>query len=226
MSLDFSGGELGQATPPGKFGGGSPLEWTTSLAQGNNQPYVTMAGYGIADENNFGANYWMLDVDMDCEQAFDDGQGRKWFELQALIAPRPGPEGAITQTSNPMPPYTSANHMGVCGMVNVFVGNFGNLPAGLDPNSAQFLPPAYTYLSPIDDRNASNDVLNNTPCVSPSAESRCVGNILQSCRVVNGGNFFQTVQNCNLSSAGGNFGQMCQNSKGQCCTPNSGDICQ
>jgi hypothetical protein len=226
VSLDFSSGELGQATPPGKFGGGTPLEWTTSLAQGNSQPYVTMAGYGIADENNFGANYWMLDVDMDCEQAFDDGQGRKWFELQALIAPRPGPEGAITQTSNPMPPYTSANHMGVCGMVNVFVGNFGNLPVGLDPNSAQFLPPAYTYLSPIDDRNASSDVLNNTPCVSPSAESRCVGNILQSCRVVNGGNFFQTVQNCNLSSAGGNFGQMCQSSKGQCCTPNAGDICQ
>ena len=226
VSLDFSSGELGQATPPGKFGGGTPLEWTTNLAQGSGQPYVTMAGYGIADENNFGANYWMLDVDMDCEQAFDDGQGRKWFELQALIAPRPGPEGAITQASNPMPPYTSANHMGVCGMVNVFVGNFGNLPAGLDPNSAQFLPPAYTYLSPIDDRNASSDVLNNTPCVSPTAESRCVGNILQSCRVVNGGNFFQTVQNCNLSSAGGNFGQMCQNSKGQCCTPNAGDICQ
>jgi hypothetical protein len=226
VSLDFSGGELGQATPPGKFGGGSPMEWTTSLAQGNNQPYVTMAGYGIADENNFGANYWMLDVDMDCEQAFDDGQGRKWFEVQALIAPRPGPEGAITQTSNPMPPYTSANHMGVCGMVNVFVGNFGSLPAGLDPNSAQFLTPAYTYLSPVDDRNASPSVLNNTPCVSPNTESRCVGNILQSCRVVNGGNFFQTVQNCNSSSAGGNFGQMCQNSKGQCCTPNAGDVCQ
>ena len=226
VSLDFSGAELGQAMPPGKFGGGSPAEWTTSLAQANGQPYVTMAGYGIADENNFGANYWMLDVDMDCEQAFDDGQGRKWFELQALIAPRPGPEGAITQTSNPMPPYSSANHMGICGMVNVFVGNFGNLPAGLDPNSAQFLPPAYTYLSPIDDRNASNDVLTKTPCVSPSAESRCVGNILQSCQVVNGANFFATVQNCNLSSAGGNFGQMCQNSTGQCCTPNAGNICQ
>jgi hypothetical protein len=111
-------------------------------------------------------------------------------------------------------------------MVNVFVGNFGNLPTGLDPNSAQFLPPAYTYLSPIDDRNASSDVLTKTPCVSPSAESRCVGNILQSCQVVNGSNFFATVQNCNLSSAGGSFGQMCQNSTGQCCTPNAGNICQ
>jgi hypothetical protein len=233
VNLDWGVAELGQATPPGKFGGGSPMEWTTSLAQGSGQPYVTMAGYGIADQNNFGANYWMLDVDMDCEQAFDDGKGNKWFELQALIAPRPGPESStgeppITQTSNPMPPYSSPNHMGLCGMVNVFVGNFGNQPANLNPNSAQFFTPAYTYLSPVDDRSASNDVLMNTPCVAPATETRCVGNILQTCQAVNGGNFFRSLQNCNLSSAGGNFGQMCQNSKGVCCTPNptTGDICQ
>ena len=78
------------------------MDWTTSLAQGQRQqPYVTMAGYGIADENNFGANYWMLDVDMDCEQAFDDGQGRKWFELQALIAPSSGPGGADHANQQP-----------------------------------------------------------------------------------------------------------------------------
>ncbi len=228
VNLDWSGGELGQATPPGKFGGGSPMDWTTSLAQAQGQKsYVSMAGFGIADENTFGMNYWMLDVDMDCEQAFDDGQGRKWFELQALIAPRPGPEeGPISQTSNPMPPYASNNHMGLCGMVNVFVGNFGNLPAGLNPNSAQFITPSYTYLSPIDDRNASPDVLNNTPCVSPQVENRCVGNIAQTCQSVNGGNFFRSVQNCNLKSAGGNYGQMCQRSTGQCCTPDNGNICQ
>jgi hypothetical protein len=138
-----------------------------------------MAGYGIADENNFGMHYWMLDADMDCEQAFDDGQGHKWFELKALIAPTPGWEGNITQTSNPMPPYSSINHMGMCGMVNVFVANFPNLPAGLDPNSTQFLNPSYTYLSPIDERGASNNVLNNTPCVSPGVERRCLGNIAQ-----------------------------------------------
>ena len=118
-----------------------------------------MAGFGIADENTFGMHYWMLDVDMDCEQAFDDSQGRRWFEMKAFIAPRPGPEEQnVAQTSNPMPPYTSTNHMGLCGMVNVFVGNFGNLPAGLDPNSATFITPSYTYLSPVDDRSASNDV--------------------------------------------------------------------
>ena len=228
VNLDWSGGELGQATPPGKFGGGSPMDWTTSLAQAQGQKsYVSMAGFGIADENTFGTNYWMLDVDMDCEQAFDDGKGGKWFELQALIAPRPGPEeGPISQTSNPMPPYASNNHMGLCGMVNVFVGNFGNLPAGLNPNTAQFITPSYTYLSPIDDRNASPDVLNNTPCVSPQVENRCVGNIAQTCQTVNGGNFFRSVQNCNLKSAGGNYGQMCQRSTGQCCTPDNGNICQ
>lgn len=227
-NLDWSQSELGQATPPGQFGGGSPLDWTTSLSQAQGErSYVSMAGFGIADENTFGMNYWMLDVDMDCEQALDDGHGRKWFELQALIAPRPGPEeGPIAQTSNPMPPYASSYHMGLCGMVNVFVGNFANLPAGFNPNSARFIAPSYTYLSPIDDRNASLDVLNNTPCVSPKVENRCVGNISQTCQSVNGGNFFRSVQNCNLQSAGGNYGRMCQKSTGQCCTPDNGNICQ
>ncbi|HZD50712.1 MAG TPA: hypothetical protein VE178_18350 [Silvibacterium sp.] len=225
-SLDFEGVELGQTPPPGRFGGGSPVDWTTSLAQGQGQPYLSTAGFGIADENTFGSNYWMLDVDMDCEQAFDDGHGNKWFELKALIAPRPGPEEDVSQTSNPPPPYQSPNHMGLCGMVNVFVANFDNLPAGLDPNSAQFIKPSYTWLTPVDERNASADALENTPCVSPGVENRCLGNLSQSCQTVNGGNFFRSVQNCNLKSAGGNFGQMCQKSTGQCCTPNEGDICQ
>jgi hypothetical protein len=224
--LDFEGVELGQTAPPGRFGGGSPVDWTTSLAQGQGQPYVSTAGFGIADENTFGSNYWMLDVDMDCEQAFDDGHGNKWFELKALIAPRPGPEGSVTQTSNPMPPYSSPNHLGLCGMINLFVANFENLPAGLDPNSAQFIKPSYTYLFPVDDRTASDDVLKNTPCVSPGVENRCVGNISQTCQSVSGGNFFRSIQNCNLKSAGGNYGQMCQKSTGQCCKPDEGNICQ
>jgi hypothetical protein len=43
----------------------------------------------------------MLDVDMDCEQAFDDGLGHRWFELKAFIAPSPGWEGNIAQNSTP-----------------------------------------------------------------------------------------------------------------------------
>jgi hypothetical protein len=218
--LDFaSGGEVGQAHPPGALGAGSPLDWTTSLAQAQDQRYTWMDGHGIAGENTFGVHYWMLDVDMDCEQAFDDGQGRRWFELKAFIAPIPGQEGPITQTSTPMPPYASANHMGICGMVNVFVANFPNLPAGLDPNAARFLPPSYTYLAPIDERDASSAVLNGTPCVSPGIERRCVGNVAQTCQTVDGGTFFRSVQDCNSTSAGGNHVQMCRGSTGQCCTP-------
>jgi hypothetical protein len=189
-----------------------------------------MAGHGIAKENNFGPDYWMLDVDMDCEQAFDDGQGHRWFELKAFIvtplltavAPTPGWEGDITQTSNPVPPYSSMNHMGMCGMINVFVANFPNLPAGFNPNSAQFFSPSYTYLSPIDERAASAEVLDNTPCVSPGIEKRCVGNVAQTCQSVNGGKFFRSVQDCNSMPADGNFVQMCQKSTGQCCTPGRG----
>ena len=234
--LDWSDGEIGQARPSPDLGGGSPVDWTTSLAQGQNQPYTWMAGYGIADENNFGMHYWMLDVDMDCEQAFDDGQGHRWFELKGFmvtqlmtaVAPSPGWEGDIAQTSSPIPPYSSINHMGMCGMINVFVANFPNLPEGLNPNSAQFFNPSYTYLSPIDERGASEQVLNNTPCVSPGIEKRCVGNIAQTCQTVNGGMFFRTAQDCNSTPAGGNFVQMCQKSTGQCCTPGLGknDNCQ
>jgi hypothetical protein len=38
--LDWNGGEVGQAVPLGGLGGGSPVDWTTSLAQGQNQPYA------------------------------------------------------------------------------------------------------------------------------------------------------------------------------------------
>ncbi len=93
----------------------------------------------------------------------------------------------------------------------------------LDPNSAQFINPSYTYLSPIDERNASDEVLNNTPCVSPNIERRCVGNLAQTCENVNGAMFFRTAKDCNSTSAGGNFVQMRQRSTGQCCTPGLGN---
>jgi outer membrane protein assembly factor BamB len=232
--LDWSAGEVGQARPSPDLGGGSPLDWTTSLAQGQNQPYVWTAGYGIADENNFGANYWMLDVDMDCEQAAADGQGRRWFELRAFmvtrlmtaVAPSPGWEGDVAQTGDPAPPYASKNHMGICGMVNVFVANFPNRPDGPGPDTARFLAPSYTYLSPMDERAPSAEMLDDTPCVSPDVEKRCLGNLAQTCRNVGGRKLFRSVQDCNAVSAGGNFVQMCRRSSGECCVPSRGDICQ
>jgi hypothetical protein len=224
--LDWVGGEFGQAQPAGRYGGGSPLDWTTDLQHGQNQPYVSTAGSGIADENTFGPNYWMFDVDMDCEQTFDDGHGGKWFELKAFMTPAPGWEDDIAQKGTPAPPYPSPNHLAECGMINVFVANFPNLPAGLDPNSAKFIKPSYNYLSPLDDRGASDAVLLNTPCVSPGVERRCVGNLAQTCKSIAGGSFFRTTQDCSSSSSGGNYVQMCQRSTGQCCTPGRGNACQ
>jgi hypothetical protein len=232
--LDWNGGEVGQAQPTGGLGGGSPAEWTTSVAQGQGQPYVWTRGFGIADENTFGMHYWMLDVDMDCEQAVADSQGRRWFEMKAFmitslmtqVSPSPGWEADVSQSSNPAPPYASGNHMGQCGMVNVFVANYGNLPAGLDPNSAQFFPPAYTYLTPLDERDTSNPAVSGTPCAVPQSEQRCLGNLAQTCQTVGASKFFRTVQDCTSTSAGGQFVQMCQQSTGRCCTPSFGGTCQ
>jgi hypothetical protein len=229
--LDWGEGEAGQARPSPDTGAGSPLDWTTSPAEGHGQPYVWTAGYGIADENQFGMNYWMLDVDMDCEQAFDDGHGGRWFELKAFmvtrlmtgVAPTPGWEGDIAQVSDPMPPYQSRNHMGQCGKVNVFVANFPDRPADHLPNAAQFFEPGYTYPSPVDERAASEDMLSNTPCVLPDVETRCVGNIAQQCERVGDRMLFRSVADCNLLPAGGNFVQMCRRSTGSCCTPGIGN---
>lgn len=198
------------------------------------QPYVWTRGFGIADENTFGMHYWMLDVDMDCEQAVPDSQGRRWFEMKAFmitalmtqVAPSPGWESDVTQSSNPMPPYSSGNHMGQCGMVNVFVANYPNLPAGMSPNAAQFIQPAYGYLAPLDDRDTSNPAVSGTPCGVPASERRCLGNLAQTCQSVGGSNVFRTVQACSATPAGGQFVQMCQQSTGQCCTPGFGNTCQ
>lgn len=232
--LDWAGGEAGQMQPNGGLGGGSPAEWTTSAVQGQGQPFVWTHGFGIADENNFGASFWMLDVDMDCEQALADGQGRKWFEMKAFmitrlmtqVAPTPGWESDVAQISTPMPPYSSGNHMGQCGMVNVFVANYADVPPGLDPNSAHFSQPAYTYIAPLDERGASSDALNNTPCGVAANERRCLGNLAQTCTDVGTGKFFRTAQDCNSTSSTGLFVQMCQQSTGQCCTPGFGSTCQ
>ena len=190
------------------------------------QPFVWNRGFGIADENTFGPHYWMLDVDMDCEQAFDDGQGRRWFELKAFIAQTPGCEGDVAQTSNPTPPYTSPNHLGICGMVNVFVANFPNHPAALDPNRRRSARPATRF-----SRRSTSGVRRTTsstapPASSPGIETRCLGNVAQSCQAVDGGKFFRTIQDCNASSSGGNFVKMCQKSTGQCCTPSNTSNCQ
>jgi hypothetical protein len=122
--------------------------------------------------------------------------------LMTAVAPSPGWEGDIAQTSTPVPPYQSPNHMGICGMVNVFVANFPNRPPGQNANAALFSKPSYVYLSPWDDRSATPAVISQTPCVAPDVERRCVGNIAQTCQTVDGDKFFRSVQDCNLPAAG------------------------
>ena len=39
--LDWGGSEVGQAQPSAGIGGGSPAEWTTSLPEGQGQPYTS-----------------------------------------------------------------------------------------------------------------------------------------------------------------------------------------
>jgi hypothetical protein len=41
--LDWGGGEIGQATPSPDTGGGSPADWSTSLANGRGQPFMSIA---------------------------------------------------------------------------------------------------------------------------------------------------------------------------------------
>ena len=69
----------------------------------------------------------MVDVDMDC-----DSTENGWFEVKAFITNR-GWEGAIGQDGScggtaggSKPSYSSDNHFGRCGFVNVFSFNSGS----------------------------------------------------------------------------------------------------
>ncbi len=115
---------------------GSPAVWTTDDCAYPN--VVSSASYdevcgedqniqygsGFDKLNTYGEHYWMLDVTMDCSATVGG-----WFEFKTFISNGPGWEGNINQTDfqglTP-PPYTSINHMGFCGKVNVFRSNQDN----------------------------------------------------------------------------------------------------
>lgn len=110
--LDWFGAEAGQGTFGGQEASGSPLAWTSS----------TESNPGYQALNTYGDHYWMLDVDMDCSQV-EGG----WFEVKAYLTnDGDGWEGDIAQNANckgtagGAAPYTTANHLGRCGYVNVF----------------------------------------------------------------------------------------------------------
>ncbi|KAK7085956.1 hypothetical protein SK128_005871 [Halocaridina rubra] len=110
--LDWMGAESGQGTYSGQPASGTPLAWTS------NQP----GNPGYQDLNEWGDHYWMVDADMDCSQT-EEG----WFEVKAFVTNAgSGWEGDISQvascsgTAGGGAPYTSNNHLGRCGYVNVF----------------------------------------------------------------------------------------------------------
>jgi len=105
--IDWYGEEIGQSVGTE----GSPLVWTTN--DEDNSHNVDDDGYGFTALNEWGDHYWMLDVDMDCSKT-NEG----WFELKSYISNGPGWEGNITQSGAP---YSSANHFGECGKMNVFI---------------------------------------------------------------------------------------------------------
>jgi hypothetical protein len=135
--------------------------------------------------------------------------GHRWFELKAFIASSPFGKATSPRT---------ARRRHLTRPSTTWPVRFGY--------SAQFSTPTYSYLTPVDERNASADVLNNTPCASPGVERRCLGNVAQSCQSAGDGQFFGTVQNSTATSCGGNFVEMCQRSTGECCTSGSGNKCQ
>nr|QJE50400.1 alpha amylase-related protein [Diaphanosoma celebensis] len=109
--LDWYGAQPGQGSYMGQAASGTPLAWTTNAPSN--------AGYQAL--NKWGEHYWMLDVDMDCSQT-ESG----WFEVKAFVTNAgSGWESDVSQTTctgsvGGTAPYSSKNHLGRCGYVNVF----------------------------------------------------------------------------------------------------------
>ncbi|XP_066266345.1 alpha-amylase 1-like [Branchiostoma lanceolatum] len=100
---------------------GSALVWTTNDA--NYNATVSTDGYGYTPLNQWGPDYWMLDVDMDCSRT-ENG----WFEVKALLGYGCDrrwegvleEQGTCSGTAVGTKPYSSDNHFAQCGKVNVF----------------------------------------------------------------------------------------------------------
>jgi len=130
LHLDWYGRESGQTGwSHGIQAEGTPADWTTNYWPPEWGPakHVSIDGYGYTPENTFGMHYWMLDVSMNCNDAYTDGTGTSWFEIKTYISGGIGWETDIHQAGTP---YVSNNHFAKCGKVNVFERG---------SNSAQYL---------------------------------------------------------------------------------------
>jgi alpha-amylase len=105
--LNWQGAQPGQGEYSGQPAEGTPLAWST------NQQGQT----GYQPLNKYGPHYWMVEVEMDCSKT-DNG----WFEFKGYLDGWEGniAQGQCTGPGAGSPPYTSNNHFGRCGYVNVF----------------------------------------------------------------------------------------------------------
>lgn len=113
--LDWYGREPNQTgTSHGMQAEGTALDWTTNQwpAAWGAKRTVAADGFGEEPLNQYGPHYWMLDVTMDCDRTVNG-----WFEFKSYISNGPGWEGDISQTGTP---YSSRNHFGKCGHLNVY----------------------------------------------------------------------------------------------------------
>ena len=127
--LDWYGAESGQTgTVNGQGANGTAADWTTNYwpSEWGTEKTVANDGYGLDDLNRYcGMHCWMVDVEMDCSKAYHSPDGTPWFEIKSFISNGPGWESDASQGVDPYysyvdAPYASKNHIGKCGMVNVF----------------------------------------------------------------------------------------------------------
>ncbi|XP_033636904.1 alpha-amylase-like [Asterias rubens] len=119
--LDWYGAERGQGTHDDVQAGGTPMIWTTNNP--SNGAEVSVNGYGYTPLNQWGDNYWMVDIDVDCSKT-EGG----WFEMKGFLtnAGSSGWENDVSQEENcagsagGSRPHSSNNHFARCGFVNVF----------------------------------------------------------------------------------------------------------
>ena len=96
---------------------GTALDWTIDSwpSSWGQTRLVSTDGYGETPINIWGANQWMLDVNMDCRKTVNG-----WFEIKAFVKNGQGWESDINQANAP---YASNNHFAQCGKVNRFIFN-------------------------------------------------------------------------------------------------------
>ncbi|CAL1526033.1 unnamed protein product [Lymnaea stagnalis] len=107
--LDWFGPETDQGTFKGAAAQGTPAQWTTNDPS---KKYFNLL-------NKYGDQYWLVDVDMDCDKSYDG-----FFEFKGVLSN--GWE-VVSNANNDCTgdgavpfPFHDTNHIGRCGYLNVY----------------------------------------------------------------------------------------------------------